>query len=439
MFFINKQIDFKHRIINKRLCSVSVEVEVSGDTIANEVSSVFSQIQRQTKINGFRQGKIPRNIVEKKFADKSKNKAINNVINKTILSIIEKEKFDMLGFPMIDELNCDFERNLKYRFTIECHPKIDVENYKNIPIKKEIFEISDESLNRSIDILREKNARLVPSKSGEVDRSSFVFVSYDAFNPDGKIIPEIATKSYMLDLSSESTHEEFKKVLENSKIGDERSAKIEYREDYPNKTLAGKTIVFKIKIIEVKEKELPELNDDFAKDLGSEDIKDLKMKVKKYIESEKKIRQNADVKKQIVEYLLNNKFEVPQSLVASQKKSLIEKMKKNLESQGIYKEYVQKQIKFENGKLKEEAEKNVRLFYILNVICKNENLAVTDSDFEVEKNRIKDLNPGRKSVIDKYFLEKKDNILLSLKEKKLFNFLISNAKIEIVEKRMPLS
>ena len=439
MTFVNKQIDFKHKIINRRLCFIDIEVEVSGDVVANEVDYIFSQIQQQAKIDGFRHGKISRSIVEKKFTDESRNKAIKNVINKTLSSVLEKENFDILGFPIVDEFNYDFGKNLKYHFTAECHPKIDIKDYKNIPIKKEVFEISDENLDVSINALRERNAKLVPSKLNEVGESSFVFVDYDAFDSDGKILHEITAKSYMLDLSSDNTREEFKKVLRNSKIGDERSTKIEYETNYPNGTLAGKTISFKIKVVEIKEKELPEFNDDFARDLGTENARDLRMKVKKSMESEEKIRQNMDVEKQIVEYLLNNnKFEVPSSLVATQEKFLIEKMKKYLESQCVSKEYIQKQIEFENGKFKEEAEKNVRLSYILNAIYKSESLVVTDSDFEIERNKIKTLNLGKENVADKYFLEKKDNILLSLKEKKLFDFLINNAKIEILERRMPL-
>ncbi|GMO64090.1 MAG: trigger factor [Endomicrobiia bacterium] len=437
MTFVNKQIDFKHKIISRELCSINVEVEVSENVIASEVDSIFSQIQKQAKIDGFRQGKIPRNIVAKKFIDESRNKAIKNVINKTLSSVLEKEKFDIFGFPIVDKFNYDFGKNLKYRFTAECHPKIDIKDYRNIPIKKEVFEITDESLDRSINDLRERNAKLVPSKLSEVGESSLVFVDYDAFDSDGKVFPEITAKSYMLDIDFDNTYEEFKKVLRNSKVGDERSTKIEYKIDYPNEALAGKTITFKIKVIEIKEKELPELNDDFAKDLGTENVKDLRIKVKKSMESEEKNRQNMDIEKKIVEYLLNNnKFEVPSSLVVSQEKSLIEKVKKYLESQGVPKEYIQKQIEFENGKLKEEAEKNVRLSYILNAIYKSEDLVVTDSDFEIEKNKIKTLNPGRESVTDKYFLEKKDDILLLLKEKKLFDFLINNAKIEILEKRI---
>jgi trigger factor len=287
--------------------------------------------------------------------------------------------------------------------------------------------------------LREKNARLLPSKSDRVLESSFVFVDYSAFDGDGRALAGITAKNYVVDLNSQNIVREFKEVLKNAQIGDEKITKIEYKADYPNKVLAGKTVTFKIKVIEIKEKEFPELNDDFAKDLGAENLEDLKIKVKESMEAEEKRRQDMDIERQIIEYLLEkNEFEVPKSLIAEQKKSLIEKMKNYLENQDLSKEYIEEQIKFRHEKFKEEAEKNLRLSYILNAIYAKENLAVTDADIKVEKNKIKALNPGREDTIDKYFSEKREAITSSLKERKLFSFLIGSAKIETEEKNMPL-
>jgi trigger factor len=431
------KIDFKYTIIDKKLCSINIEIEVSKDVVTNEVESAFNQIRQQAKIDGFRQGKIPTDIVKRKFDEKAKNEAVRNIINKTVLNALEKEEFATINFPIVEEFNYEFGEVLKYRFSAERHPKIDVKDYKGIPIKKEVFKVTDKSLDERLNTLREKNAKLVPSKSGEVTESSFVFVDYNAFDIDGKVLAEITAENYMFDLGSKNIIKEFKEALKSSKVEDERIVEIKYQADYPNKTLAGKTVTFKIKVREIKEKELPELNDDFAKDLETGNLEDLKIKLEKYIEAEEKLRQDIDVEKQIIEYLVDkNKFEVPQCLVADQEKSLIEKRKSYVQNQGIPKEYIEKQIEREHGKFKEEAEKKVRLSYILNAIYKSENLSVTDFDIEAEKNKMKTSNPDKEAATDKYFSEKKEDILVSLKEKKLFDFLISNAKIEVVEKDM---
>ena len=434
-----KTIDFKSSVIDKKFCSITMDVEISENIVAEEINSAFSQIQQKARIDGFRQGKVPMSVVKQKFTAEAKDRAVENIIRKTVLNVLEKEVFAPIDFPVVEEFNYELGQALKYRFTAERHPQIDAKDYKNIPVIKEVFKITDESLSQSLDALRERNAKLVPSKSGDITNESFVSVDYDAFDADGKTLPEITVRGHMLDLSSENVLKGFRDALAGAKIGDEKDADIEYPADYPNKTLAGKTISFKIKVIEVKEKKLPELSDDFAKDMGIENLEDLKTKVKETIEVEEKRRQDMNVEKQIIDHLLEkNKFEVPQSLVEEQKKTLVKRMKDYMQNQGASKEYVEKEAELKDAKFKEEAEKDVRLSYILNAIYLNENLAATDSDIEAEKNKMRVSNPGKENAIDKYFVEKKENIMLSLKEQKLFRFLIDNAKIKIEEKDMPL-
>lgn len=434
----NKKIDFKSTVVDKKACSITLDVEVSPETAQNEVNNAFDSLQRQARLDGFRQGKAPIEIVKDKFSHEAKDKVIDNIIRGTVFDALTKENFSPIEFPVIEDVNFEIGQALKYRFTAECHPSVDVKDYKGIPVKKEIYKVTDASLVQSLDALRDRNAKLVPSKKDTVGAGSFVMVDYEAFDND-VALPDVTAKNHMLDLGSENTVKGFKEALKGAKVGDERDAKVEYPSDYPNKTLAGKTITFKTKVLEIKEKELPELNDDFAKDMGTENLEDLKNKVKEAIEAEEKRRQDTDVEKQIVEYLIEkNVFEVPQSLVAHQKESLIGRMKEYLQKQGAPKEYIDKQVELGDEKFKEEAEKNVRLSYILNSIYTNEKLEVTDQDLEEEKNKMKAANTGRDEAVEKYFEEHKANISISLKETKLFKFLLDNAKIKEEVKDMPL-
>jgi trigger factor len=416
-----------------------MEVEVPEIFVSKEIEETFCQIQMEAKIDGFRHGKVPMEVVKKKFASQAKEKAVENSIRKTVLNVLDRESFVPFDLPIVDELNYKQGENLKYRFTAECHPKVDVNDYKGIPVKKEVFRVRDKNLEQSLNALRETNARIVPSKSGIVSDESLVLLDYDAFDDKGKILPEVCAKGNMLDLGFKNTLKEFKDALRNAKTAEEKKAKVEYPSDYPNKALAGKTVMFKIKVNEIKEKDLPELNDDFAKDMGTENLEDLKVKVKETIEVQETRRQNMDVEKQIFDYLLEkNKFEVPQSLIFQQKKTLFESMKSYMQNQGASKEYIEKQAELKDAKFREEAEKNVRLSYILNSVYKKENLVVTDVDIEMQKNKIKASTSERESYVDKYLDEKKESIMLSLKEEKLFRFLIDNAKVTVEEKDMPL-
>ncbi|MDR2351132.1 MAG: trigger factor [Endomicrobium sp.] len=433
-----KAIDFKSSVINKKPCSIFMEVEVLESIVSREIESVFCQIQKQAKIDGFRQGKVPMEVVKKKFAQEAKDRAVETTIRETVMDALDKESFVPFDFPVVDKLNYEIGQNLKYRFRAESHPKVEIKDYKNIPVKKEIFKVTDKSLRQNLDVLRERNARLVPSKTGIVSEESLILVDYDAFDADGKVLSEVSAKGNMLDLGSENTLiKGFKIALKGSKVAEEKEAKIEYPLDYPNKILAGKTIMFRININEIKEKELPELNNDFAKDMGAENLEDLKMKVKETIEAKEIRRQNMDVEKQIIDYLLEkNKFDVPQSLVEQQKKTLVERMKSYMQNQGASKEYIEKQLVVGELRFIEEAKKNVRLSYILNSVYAKENLTVTDADIEAEKNKMKFSNPGKEAFVDKYFDEKRESIMLSLKEEKLFGFFLKNAKVDVEEKDM---
>jgi trigger factor len=186
-----KAIDFKSSVINKKSCSISMEV------------------------------------VKKKFAQEAKDRAVETTIRGTVMDALDKESFVPFDFPVVDELNYEIGQNLKYRFSAESHPKVEVKDYKNIPVKKEIFKVTDKSLGQSLDALRERNARLVPSKTGIVSEDSLVLVDYDAFDADGKVLSEVSAKGNMLDLRSENTLKGFKSALKGSKVAEEKEAKIE--------------------------------------------------------------------------------------------------------------------------------------------------------------------------------------------------------------------
>jgi trigger factor len=193
-----KAIDFKSFLINKKPCSISMEVEVPESVVLKEIESAFCQIQKHVKINGFRQGKVPMKVVKKKFAQEAKDRAMEAAIRGSVMNALDKESFVPFDFPVVDKLNYEIGQNLKYRFSAESHPKVGVKDYKNIPVKKEIFKVTDKSLGQSLDTIREKNARLVPSKTGIVSEKSLVLVDYDAFDADGKALSEISAKEICL-------------------------------------------------------------------------------------------------------------------------------------------------------------------------------------------------------------------------------------------------
>ncbi|MDR3071801.1 MAG: trigger factor [Endomicrobium sp.] len=435
-----KTIDFKSSVVDRKACSITIDVEVSEDIVSDEIKLAFSRIQQRVKIHGFRQGKVPMNTVSQKFSLEAKNMAVEDIIKITIFRALEKEFFDLVGSPVVEKFDYKLGQIFRYRFTAECHPKISVVDYKNIFIKKEVFKITDDNLLVNLDALREKSAKIIPSKSCKVTAKSLVVIDYDAFDVDGNILAEITAKGYMLDMDSEDTLKGFKEAFVGANIGDKKDIKIDYPTNYQNETLKGKTVIFKTKIVEVKEKELPNLDDDFAKKMGVENLENLKAKIRKMIEIKEKHRQDEEINKQIVNHLLEkNNFEVPKFAVEQQKEFLIEKLIKYMRDENCEEKSIEEQTKFARFKsveFQKESEKMAKLSYVLKAIYFSENLKVTDADIVMEKNRVKASNPGKETKIDNFFTKMEKDVVRLLENKKTFDFLIRNAKIEIEEKNM---
>lgn len=434
------KINFKSTVVERKPCSITIDVEVDESAVSHEIENAFNQIKKDVKVAGFRQGKVTMDIIKQRFLEQAKDKALDNIVKDTLWSALDNEAFVIIDEPVIKSFDYNFGKILKYNFSAQCHPKVKITGYKGIPVKKEIFNITEANIIEVLDRLRKRNVKFIESKENEVKVDSFVNVDYEAFDSDGVAIAGVAEKECGIDLSSDNnTLKCFKDALVGAKKGDIKDAKENYPEDYPNEILAGKTVSFKVKIVEVKEKQLQNLNDDFAKDMGMKDLEHLKNKVKESLDEEEKYRQKIDVEKQIINYLLEkNIFEIPSSLVTNRKNLLMKQFKSYMQKQGASESYIEKHLESSDKFLK-DAEDDIRLYYILNKISETENIAVTDVDLEAEKNKLKASNPGQDAPIDKYFAHKGPDVISSLKEEKLLKFLAENAKINVEQKDMPLS
>ncbi|MDR0485840.1 MAG: trigger factor [Elusimicrobiota bacterium] len=425
-----EKIEFKSQVLEKKAVSISIEVEIESSAVEGEIEKLLISTQKRVKIPGFRQGKAPRDIIKDSYFEAAKNDAVENLVKQTVFAAMERENFNPLDIPIVDEIDYKTGENLKYRFTAECSPSFEVKDYKEIPVQKEIFKITDEKILKALDALRQRNSIVAPSKTGIVGEKSIVYANYDVFDEKGEKIKELSVKEFAIDLSLDRTLKEFKDGLFGAKENDEREIKAHYESNYPNKLFAGKEVVFKIKINSIKEKEAPELNDDFAKDLDCENLEDLKKKVKENLERGEKERQQEAVYRIIDDYLLEkNVFEVPQCLIKEQEKTVIERLKSRL--YGYSRDYIDNEIKSAQEIIKKDAENSVRLSYIINKIYTAENMQVSEEEIEKERAKILEGNPKNGA---EYFEKNKDSIKSYLKENKIFDFLIANAKItEIVK------
>jgi len=417
-------------VVDTKPCSVTLNIEVPHSEVMSETEEVYRKLQSVAQVPGFRQGKAPLDLLKKNYTSTAKEKVIENLIQQTVFSSLKAHGVEPINYPVIEEVCFDFDKPFTYRMKAERHPEFKVKDYKNIKVNKPVSEITDAVADRRIGDLRERNARLEESKSGVISESSFAIVDYDGFLGDSAV-NELKAKNQLFELSSPQAFKGFKEGLLGMKKGEEKEIVIKMPQEYPNKKIAGNDVRFKIKVNEVKEKIVPALDDEFAKDLGVADLAELKAKVKESLVAEGKKHAEDEVDKQIIDHLLkNNSFPVPDSLTEEQLDYLMKRMEKYFVNQGGPKAEWDKKSAEMRPKYREEAEKNVRLSYILNAIAQEEKLEVTDKDAAGELERILQTNSGREEEVKKYFNENKNSISSRLKEQKIFEFLIKEAKIK---------
>lgn len=417
-------------VIDTKPTSVTLSIEIPQSEVASTTEKIFKDIQRVAQVPGFRQGKAPLDLVKKNYSSAAREKVIESLIQQTAYPSLKSKGIEPIDSPRIEDLSFDFEKPFSYKLRAEKHPEFKVKDYKDIKIKKEVQEITDEKVKENIEVLRERNARLEESKSGVVTDKDFVLVDYDA-SLNGEPLSDMKAKNQLIDLSAPQALAGFKEGLVGAKKGDEKEITVKFPEDYPNKKLAGKDVVFKVKVQDVKQKVLPPLDDELAKDVGLENVAALEAKVKETLQAEEKRRQDREVEKQVMDHLVAaNVFPVPESLVEDQLNHLLERMAEYYHRQGLPSSAWEKNLPQWREKYKEEAERNVRLSYILNAIGKDEKIEVTDEDLAKEQDEVKKANAGKEADVEKYFTEHTNDIKSRMREEKIYKFLLDNAKIK---------
>ena len=410
-----------------------VNIEISEDQVTKEVDSFYKDLGKKAKIKGFRPGKVPRNILERYFKDYVKAEVVQKLIQETYPTALSEANLHPVSNPMIDPGEVESGKPFQYSATIEVKPEIKLEEYLGLNVEGKKEEVKDEEVEERLKGLQNLHANLKTiEETRPVQNGDFVIIDYEA-KMDGKPLEE----GKAIDFTVEVGSGRFIQALEEKLIGlrseEEREIEIFFPEDYGYKKWAGKTIAFHVKIKEIKEKILPILDDEFAKDLGDySSLEELKVKLKQEIEGEKKLALDRQLKDQMVDQLLQkNTFDVPESLVDEQTKTLVSDIKLRLATQGmkidalgVSEEKLQKDYR-------EAAMRQVRTFLILEKIAGQEGITVTDEEVEGRLREISERTHQKYDVVKRYY--ERNGLIPEVKagimNEKTLNFLLEKANI----------
>jgi trigger factor len=413
-----------------------LNIEIPVDQVTKEVDSFYGELRKKAKIKGFRPGKVPRNILERHFKDYAKAEVIQKLIQDTYPTALSEINLHPVSPPVIDPGELENGKSFQYTAIIEIKPEIKMEGYLGLRIEGKKEGVKDEEVGERLRNLQNLHANLKTiSEARPIQTGDYVILDYEA-KKDGKSLEE----GKAIDFSVEVGGGQFIPALEEKLIGlrpeEEKEIEVSLPEDYGYQKWAGKTISFHVKIKEIKEKILPPLDDEFAKDLGDySSLETLKAKLKEEIEKEKELLLDRQLKDQVVDQLLQaNSFEVPESMVDEQAKNLVSNTKLRLAAQGL----ALKNLSVSEEKLQEDyremAKRQVRTFLILEKIASQEGISVTDDETEGRLKEIADRTHQKLDVVKRYY--EKNGLIPELKAgvmtDKTLDFLLQKAEINYI-------
>ncbi len=367
-----------------------VTVKIDGDTWKNAIDKVFAKKQKTVKVDGFRQGKVPRNIYEKKFGKESLYlDAADAVLQDAYAKAMDDSKLVPVAQPEVNLKNIG-EEGVEFTFKIITKPEVKVNKYKGLNIKPEEVEVTDEEINHELSHLLERYTELV-TKDGEVKNGDVAIIDFEGFK-EGEAFDGGKGENYSLEIGSNTFIPGFEEQVIGMKAGDEKDLNVTFPEDYGAKDLAGAPVVFKVKVNEVKEKKTRELDEDFFEDLGMEGI-DSEDKLKAEIKESIKAQKEMDAENKYVDSLLegvskNVEVDIPEEMVNEEVDRLMGRFAEQMKMQGIsldlYYQFTGSNEEQLRSQMEKEAFNNVLYRLMIEEIQQIEKIVVSDEEAEKE-------------------------------------------------------
>lgn len=423
--------NLKVEMFKKSECELVFKIEIPQAEVEQEMESAYNRIQREAVIPGFRRGKAPSPLLRERFKSRCQEAVLESLVPGALSQVVKEKGIDPVVPAKISDLKVDFDKRgpISFQAAVEVMPHFDPRDYKRLRIKRETKVVGDSEVGKSLKELQKRNAQVVVSGDSVVDRKSYVVIDYQGFD-NGKPLDSLRGENQLISIENPIFLREFSEGLIGMGRNEEKNLEVSFPDNYYNKKLAGRKALFKIKVKEIKHMQLPEIDDAFAQGLGVKSLRELKEKLRKNLIGLEEHRAREAMKEQIIDRLIeNNPVAVPYSLVEKQLDYLVSKMKAYLQSRGLTSKDIGAGEEVLRKKYRNLAEKEVRSALILTRIAEKENIQVDSNEIEKEIEETTKSTKEKEEEVKRYFYENIDQITSRMKENKVFDFLIENAKI----------
>ncbi|HOG39769.1 MAG TPA: trigger factor [Syntrophorhabdaceae bacterium] len=408
-----------------------IEVEVPADKITEITENIYGELKRQAKIKGFRPGKIPKSILTTYYKDYIEDELKRRVIEGTMSEVLSEANVKPVTEPIADFVE-DGDRFV-YTLLCEVFPDIEISSYKGVEVEVDAIRVTDDDIDKRIEQMKELYAEMIPREADSGARKGdFIIVKYKGYL-DGRPVKDVYSEAYPLELGTSQLMPEFESAIYDMKKGEIKNVDVAFPDDYQLKDIAGKTLLFEIEIKDIREKRLPDLNDEFAKDVNFENVEKMKESLKTEIEKEKLNSRKQFISNKIMEMLTSNiDIQVPKRLLAKHTEAMLEEAKTRFNTE----HFTEEDLKAFQGNIRADFEKKaaerIKSDIILARIAEIEGIKLEDDDVH---NRMKKIAEETKRPFDevKSFYEKYDFIegmKINIVQQKTMDFLMENANIK---------
>jgi trigger factor len=418
---INKINDIKREL----------EIEVPAAQAKYEYDRVLKNFALQADIKGFRQGNAPMHLVKQKYDADIKQSVVQNLAPKEINDILKEEDIQPVASPVITDIDFQEDKPLKIKVEFELWPEFELPQYKKIKVNKEKSDVTEEDVNQSLEDLREKSARFEPVEDRGIKEGDYVMAELKGKDKQSKKL--LPTQKTVIMAGHADNDSELNKNLIGLKSGEVAVFEISHKKDAANKRVAGKTIEYHLNVQSVKQKKLPELNDEFAKDIGKFDnIQALRDEIKKELLTAKKSVSQRKATEEVLEKIAEKtKIDLPESIVNQEMVANLRQAASQMQQKQPF-SLKESQVEDLKKEARGQAEKTIKNHLILKKIAEKENIEVTEEELQMEFKSMAEKNNVPFPKVVEYMNQegRKDNLKENMLLRKTVDFLTGQAIME---------
>jgi trigger factor len=413
-------------------------LEIPWADVKKELDKAYRVIGQKAKVKGFRPGKTPRKVLEMYYKNQAEEEAVSTLVGESYADAVKENKISVVDNPVINQKGIEVNKNFEYTATVEIEPVFEPKDYIGLEVEKEEYELKDEDVETRLEQLRQMYSTFesIEDNRGIIE-GDFVDIDFEG-KVDGETSKGLTSKNYMLEIGSKTFVPGFEDQLIGVNKGESKEIQVTFPDDYPSKDVAGKDAIFSVSVNDIKEKKLPDLDENFTKNFDAYDkLEDLKKDIRESLIKENETRIKTDSKNMMIDRLLeNNEFEIPSVFVNRQINYMVLDAQQRMINNGMNPEKAAEISPNLRDRFESEAKKMVRTSLLIHKIAEKESITVDEKDIEVKLRELaQELAQDYESMKASYESNNlKEHLKHEILEQKTLDFLEEKADIQNVKK-----